>query len=136
MARVLSNAGGKSTAALMRFTESTLTVHVGDTVEWNNSDPATPHTITFGKEPDPSVFPFPSPDVKVDDDGERHATLNHPGDSTHSGFIGAAPEEVPLVQTPRLGVTTFRVTFTGAGTYPFICALHDDLGMKGTIIVK
>ncbi len=133
---VLSNAGGKSTAALMRFTDSTLTVHIGDTVEWSNSDPATPHTITFGTEPDPSVLPAPSADVKVDDDGARHATLNHPGDSTHSGFIEAAPEEVPFVPTPRPGVTTFRVTFKGAGTYPFICALHDGLGMTGTIIVK
>jgi plastocyanin len=33
-------------------------------------------------------------------------------------------------------VTRFRVTFQRAGTYPFICALHDGLGMKGQIIVK
>jgi plastocyanin len=131
---VLSNGGGKSTAALMRFTDSTMTIHVGDTVEWENSDPATPHTITFG--PEPAVLPIPSPDVKQDADGVRHATLSHPSDSTHSGFIVAAPEEVPLFPTPRLGATKFRVTFTGAGTYPFICALHDGLGMKGQIIVK
>jgi plastocyanin len=28
------------------------------------------------------------------------------------------------------------VTFQRAGTYPFICALHDGLGMKGQIIVQ
>jgi plastocyanin len=137
---ILSNAGGKSTAALMRFTDSTITIHVGDTVEWDNHDPATPHTITFGKEPtDESKLPFPSNDVKLDEDGARHATLAHPGDSTHSGFIMAPPEEVPTVTSPPLApvnVSRFRVTFTAAGTYPFICALHDGLGMVGTIIVK
>jgi plastocyanin len=136
---ILANGGGKSTAALMRFTDSTMTIQVGDTVEWENRDPATPHTITFGTEPNEAVLPFPSADVKADDDGARHATLNHPGDSTHSGFIMAAPEEVPLTPTPPLGpvfVRRFRVTFKGPGTYPFICALHDGLGMKGQIIVK
>ncbi|HEX6463854.1 MAG TPA: plastocyanin/azurin family copper-binding protein [Vicinamibacterales bacterium] len=133
---VLSNGGGKSTAALMRFTDSSVTVHVGDTVEWENRDPATPHTITFGIEPPDNLLPIPSPDVTRDEDGVRHATLNHPGDSTHSGFIVAAPEEVPLSPTPPPGPTTFRVTFKSAGTYPFICALHDGLGMKGEIIVK
>jgi len=135
-AEILANGGGKSTAALMRFTDSTMTIQVGDTVEWENRDPATPHTITFGKEPDDSVVPFPSADVTTDHDGARHATLNKPGDSTHSGFIMAAPEEVPFVPTPPPGTTKFRVTFKSAGTYPFICALHDGLGMKGQIIVK
>jgi len=136
---ILANGGGKSTAALMRFTESTKTIHVGDTVEWENRDPATPHTITFGTEPPENVLPFPSADVKVDADGARHATLNHPGDSTHSGFIAAPPEEVPMAPTPPLApinVSRFRVTFKSAGTYPFICALHDGLGMVGKIIVK
>jgi hypothetical protein len=28
-----------------------------------------------------------------------------------------------------------RITFTNPGTYPYICALHDNLGMQGEIIV-
>jgi len=136
---VLASPGGRSTAALMRFTDSTATIHVGDTVEWENRDPATPHTITFGTEPADSVVQFPSADVKTDADGARHATLVAPGNSTHSGFILGAPEEEIGSPTPPLGpvfVTRFRVTFKAPGTYPFICALHDGLGMKGTIIVK
>jgi len=27
------------------------------------------------------------------------------------------------------------VTFTGPGIYPYICVLHDELGMVGRIIV-
>jgi plastocyanin len=29
----------------------------------------------------------------------------------------------------------FRVTFLHAGTYDYKCALHDDLGMVGKVIV-
>src|SRR5262249_48827580 len=43
--------GGKQYLAIMRFLPSNITVHVGDTVEWTNIDPAVPHTITFGVEP-------------------------------------------------------------------------------------
>jgi plastocyanin len=39
------------------------------------------------------------------------------------------------LQSLPLGTTRFRITFTHAGVYPYICALHDDLGMKGKIIV-
>jgi plastocyanin len=133
---ILANGGGKGTAALMRFTDSTMTIHVGDTVEWVNRDPATPHTITFGTEPPENLLPKPSLNVTLDADGARHATLYKSTDSTHSGFIVAATEEVPLTPTPPPGATRFRVTFKAAGTYPFICALHDGLGMTGQIIVK
>jgi plastocyanin len=29
----------------------------------------------------------------------------------------------------------FTVTFTQPGTYDYICALHENMGMKGTITV-
>ena len=105
----------------------------GATVEWTNDDPSMPHTITFGTEP---AAPFPpSSNVSPDPDGALHATINSTSDSVHSGFIVSAPQDqTALPQTP-LGSTRFRVTFTNPGVYPYICALHDDLGMKGTIIV-
>ena len=31
--------------------------------------------------------------------------------------------------------TRFRVTFTKPGTYNYRCLLHDNLGMKGEVIV-
>jgi plastocyanin len=39
-----------------------------------------------------------------------------------------------LAQAP-LGVTRFRVTFTYPGIFNYICALHDELGMVGKVIV-
>lgn len=71
----------------------------------------------------------------IDSDGARHAVINTTADGVHSGFIVAsAQERTGLAQLPP-GVTRFRVTFTNPGTYPYICAIHDELGMKGTVIV-
>ena len=131
--KTLANGGGHDTISLMRFVKPELVIHAGATVECTNDEPSMPHTITFGTEPqDP--FP-PSDNVSVDADGALHATIASTSDSVHSGFIVSAPQdEIGLPQTP-LGPTRFRVTFTNPGVYPYICAIHDDLGMKGEIIV-
>jgi plastocyanin len=131
---VTAKAGGSNTVSVLRFSHDNIHIHAGQTVEWDNQDPVTPHTITFG--PDPVGDPTPpSPDVTVDTDGARHAIIDSTSDTTHSGFIIAAPQErLGLPQAP-LGVTRFRVTFPNAGTFPYQCALHDDLGMTGQVIV-
>ena len=131
--RVVATTGGSHTVSILRFMQKRVTIHVGDSVEWGNDDPITPHTITFGEEPADPVPP--SPNVIVDSDGARHVVLNSTSDSAHSGFIQAAPQDrIGLPQSP-LGVTRFRVTFTKRGTYHYICALHDELGMVGNIVV-
>jgi plastocyanin len=130
---VVATAGGKDSLSVNRFLNDTVVIHAGETVEWTNEDPITPHTITFGTEP-ANPMP-PSANVTVDADGARHATITSVFDSVHSGFISAAPQDqIGLPQTP-IGVTRFRITFTKAGAYPYICALHDDLGMVGKVIV-
>jgi plastocyanin len=71
--------------------------------------------------------------VTVDPDGARHATINSLADSVHSGLITQAPQErTGLAQALP---TRFRVTFTNPGTYPYICAFHDTIGMIGQVIV-
>lgn len=127
--------GGTETATLMRFMADTKTIHVGETVEWTTGEAVTSHTITFGPEPDPTNLIPPSANVTVDADGARHATISSTTDAVHSGFITQAPQDrTGLAQAP-LGVTRFRVTFTAPGDYHYICALHDNLGMVGEIIV-
>ena len=131
--KTLANGGGHNTISLMRFVQPELVIHAGATVEWTNDDPSMPHTITFGTEPGNPIPP--SSTVTQDADGALHATINSVSDSVHSGFIVSTPQDqTSLPQTP-LGFTRFRVTFTNPGVYPYICALHDNLGMKGTIVV-
>jgi plastocyanin len=130
---VVATGGGSQTLSILRFLEPTKVIHAGETVEWTNEDPITPHTITFGAIP-ANPFP-PSSNVTVDADGAEHATINSTTDSANSGIIVAAfQDRAGLAQTPA-GVTRFRVTFTHAGTFPYMCLLHGSLGMKGKVIV-
>jgi len=131
---ISTNPAGASTLSIMRFDRHTVVIHAGQTVEWASDDPEDPHTITFGTEPAGDPFP-PSSNVTIDADVARHAVINSTSDSVHSGFIGAAPQDRTGLEQSPLFVTRFRITFTHPGTYPYICALHDNLGMKGEIIV-
>jgi plastocyanin len=132
---ISANAGGSQTLSVVRFIDDQIHIRAGDTVEWNNHDPVTPHTVTFGTEPQDILGPPVGNNIKTDADGALHATISSlPADSVHSGLIVAPPQEL-IGQNFPLGVTRFRVTFTQAGTFPYICALHDNLGMKGMVIV-
>lgn len=137
---IVSTTGGVQTSSLVRFVNGRIVVHIGDTVEWDSNDPQEPHTMTFG--PEPQDLFDPSSNVTMDPDGGLHATLNSPSDSVHSGFILQALADepgTPVNSTPNnaiaLNPTIFRVTFTGAGTYNYKCALHDNLGMVGQVVV-
>ncbi len=129
-----STAAGFQALSIVRFLDGNIQIRVGDTVEWTNLDPALPHTVTFGTEPaNPGP---PSGNVSFDTDGAGHATITYVGDSVHSGIFGAAPEDQVGVPEAPPGYTVFRVTFTHAGTYDYKCALHDNLGMVGKVVVK
>jgi plastocyanin len=130
---VTMTGAGSQTASLMRFERRIIVVNVGDTVEWANLDPSINHTVTFGDEPtDPRP---PSANVSLTSDGARAATVTGGGDNVNSGFLTPAPQDRANLAQAAPGVTHFRVTFTSAGTFDYICAVHDQLGMKGTVIV-
>jgi plastocyanin len=76
---------------------------------------------------------LPSANVTLDADGARHAVINTIADGVNSGFISAAPQDEIGLPQPSLGITRFRVTLTHPGVYPYICALHDEPGMKGKV---
>jgi len=118
---VTVTSGGAQSVLIARFLPPSLEIQAGDTVTWTALDPATPHTVTFGPEP-----ANPNPPAGLD--GPGHATINSPTQAVNSGFMGVGPG--------RPGGTQLSVTFTQPGTYAYICALHDDLGMAGTIIVR
>src|SRR4029079_15486625 len=98
------------------FVPQRLSVGVGDTVTWLDTIPV-PHTITFA-----AGGPPRSPTQVVRPTGG----LYDGGSYVNSGQLGNAPG--------RSG-TSFSLTFTKAGTYPFICILHVDQGMAGVIEV-
>jgi len=136
---ISATAGGTQTLSVLRFIADQVDIRAGDTVEWTNQDPVTPHTVTFGTEPMglalfvPSAIPPTT--IGVDTDGELHAVINSPGESVNSGLIRAAFQDQMGKPQTDLGVTRFRVTFKSGGAFPYICGLHDTLGMKGTVMV-
>jgi plastocyanin len=131
---ILATGGGSQTIAVMRFLGNTTVVHVGDTVEWTNLSTPVNHTITFGTEPANDMPP--SQGVVADVDGVRHAVINSPSDNVNSGFLGAPNQETVGQPQAALDFTRFRVTFNAPGTFNYICAIHDAVGMKATVIVQ
>lgn len=106
---------------VMRFVRTTVTIHVGETVTFdaNRNQIPVPHTVTFGTPP-------PNPGIPV---GNPHS---YDGlGPLSSGLMFAAPYGIP-----NLSHDTFTVTFTKAGTYPYICMFHDNMGMTGVIVVR
>jgi plastocyanin len=98
------------------FVPQRLSVGVGDTVTWLDTI-AVPHTITFL-----AGGPPRSPTAVVRPGGGLYDGTSY----VNSGQLGNAPG--------RSG-TSFSLTFTQAGTYPYICILHVDQGMAGVIEV-
>ncbi len=120
----------------MRFSPTDFTIHVGDTIEWMQTSAVTPHTLTLlsgGKEPDlvmvtpqaagPPKFTI-NPQILAPAGG---ASYNGTGFYS-SGFINGT-------QDPAPGPRTYHLTFTKAGTYEYVCMLHDTLGMTGHVTV-
>jgi plastocyanin len=94
----------------MRFVRHQVVVHVGDTVSFI-AQGETPHTVTFGQEPPGLGILSPSGDPTHYSGGDLNSGLLAPG----------AP---------------FNVTFTSVGTFHYICAIHDDMGMVGDVVVE
>jgi plastocyanin len=74
--------------------------------------------------------------LNIDPDGVRHGMITSPKDSLHSGVIGIPNQDTVGQPQAALDFTRFRVTFTAAGTFNYICGLHDTLGMVGTVVVE
>jgi len=96
-------------AMVMRFINAHVTIRKGSSVTFVNNGMAAPHTITFGPEEANIFAPYGDPTTFIG--GQLNSGILVPGQS-------------------------FKVTFKKAGTFHYICGLHDFLGMVGTVTVK
>jgi plastocyanin len=140
---VAATGGGRQYLAIVRFFPETIYIHKGETVEFTNVDPTEPHTVTSGKS-DALTNDMALVNVSGTPDGAMAGTVNKAadfGNSTpttglNSGFLQASPEDAAgRAQSPS-GITRIRIQFNVAGTFYYHCALHDEDGMQGSVVVK
>jgi plastocyanin len=121
---------------LMQFFPAKLVVRPGDTIVWGMGSTAdAPHTVTFlnGTPSPDDVIPYKLPDGTV-------ALYLNPQ------VLGPSP--VPAAPLTRTGYissgivqpipgSTYSLTIgnISPGPLPYICLLHDDMGMKGTLTI-
>jgi plastocyanin len=140
---VVATGGGRQYLAIVRFFPETIYIHKGETVEFTNTDPTEPHTVTSGGS-DTLMNDMALINVRPEADGALGTTVTSaanfgnatPTTGVNSGFLQAAPEDAAGRGQSTPGTTRFRVTFNIAGTFPYHCALHDIDGMSGTVVVK
>lgn len=107
---------------VMQFFPASTSVKTGDTIRWTN-DGHTPHTVTFGVPP-AGLFEQYGGDVFAVPPQKPATTFNGSG-FWHSGIVGAG---YPDGQT-------FEMTFSSVGSFNYVCLLHADQGMVGSVTV-
>jgi plastocyanin len=121
---------GNSRVSNLAFFPPVTTIRVGQSVRFlKTQDPTEPHTVTFGPEPPGEIAPLIA----------SGGTVYNGTGTVNSGFLSTKAQYrfYQLAGTPLpVAATTFKVTFTKAGTWDYICALHDGAGMVGKVIVR
>jgi len=124
---VYAGAGTKRVTDL-RFFPSSITIHAGQSVTFlKTHDPSEPHTVTFGTEPANIFAPQGGPPFTFT--GSNSISTGALLTKKQYNFYIAGAIGVPV------SVDKTTITFTNAGTYSYICAIHDDVGMRGTVTV-
>ena len=104
---------------VLQFAPSTINVREGDSVRWVSQDGA-PHDVVFGAPPHASPFEFP-------------------GAKSGSSYDGTKDTASGIISQDDFGPATaksFELVFTKAGSYNYLCLLHADQGMVGTVVVQ
>lgn len=124
----------------MRFAPSTINVKVGDTVEWSIPTAHGFHNVLFGDANAP-IF-----NIEPQQSGPPKAYLNNevfgPVGANPGTYAGTGVASAGIVVgkddlapgAPFVG--SYALTFTQPGSYNYVCALHDEMGMKAVVNVS
>ncbi|MGK2966805.1 MAG: plastocyanin/azurin family copper-binding protein [Tepidiformaceae bacterium] len=110
---------------VMQFFPAGASIKTGDSIVWTNDGPV-PHTVTFNIQSAPAEV-LANPDIFAVPPFKPAAGAGFDGATfAHSGIVGDGFPDGK----------TFELTFSKAGTYNYICVLHADQAMVGTVTVS
>jgi plastocyanin len=122
--------------AVAAFGPSNVKVKVGGTVSWTINGP---HVIYFNAPTDAQQLRVAAPDGSVHFNPKAAIPVGGPPPPTKPGLFnggscnGVGPHNSgPMISFPP-NLYTYKLTFTKAGTYNFLCTFHTN--MKGTVTV-
>lgn len=108
-----ANVQNTADASALAFVPNTLVVKAGDTIKWTEMAPQEAHTVTFLATGQTEPNPFSPP-------SGGHTVAGHT--YFNSGLLTYQK--------------SYSLTFTKPGVYPYLCLLHNDYGMTGTVVVE
>lgn len=126
-------ANSTDSADIMQYFPPNISVKVGDSITWTNNQDV-PHTVTFlsGATPPGFIAPIPQPS------GPPFLALA-PAVVFPSGnnvYGGSGITSSGIFGTGFPNPAAYTVKFTAPGTYTYVCLLHGDQGMTGTVTVS
>ena len=132
---VQAGAGGiPATAQSFDFLAKDITIQEGDTVIW---DSEMFHNVTFhpGRMHPDFVIPIPQDQGPPIISFNPEVVFPHKpaGEFDGTGFWSSGIMGVDTMALP--GGKTFSMTFSKAGSYKYMCAIHRVLGMEGSVTV-
>lgn len=110
---------------VMQFFPANASIKTGDTIVWTNDTPV-PHSVTFNIQSAPAEV-VANPDIFTVPPYKPAAGAGFDGSTfAHSGIVGDGYPDGK----------TFELTFSKAGTFSYICVLHANQSMVGTVTVS
>ena len=125
--------GSPDVADILHFFPGNVSIKQGDTVTWVNAD-LTPHTVSFmsGAASPPLVTPIVAPGGPPFLAITAQIALPAGGKTYDgTGFANSGIFDKTGVPNP----STYSLKFTAAGTFKYVCLLHENQGMTGTVTV-
>ncbi|HWP29187.1 MAG TPA: plastocyanin/azurin family copper-binding protein [Chloroflexota bacterium] len=121
---------GAGDVSVRAFGPAEVTIRVGETVTWT-SEVSTPHTVTFT-----SGAPLPSYWQPEAQGGGFALLVANPEAATRQG--GDTYDGTGYLNSGVMTNTTnssYTLRFVQPGTYEYVCLLHPEFGMRGTVTV-
>jgi plastocyanin len=114
----------------LRFQPQNLSIKTGDSVTWKTADPTDIHTVTFpsGRTPDLELFQSNKTVIA------NPLVMNPAGDHLYAGR-GYFNSGIMDPTDPQ-AVHEYTLKFTAPGRFTYVCVVHAEFGMDGTITVS